>query len=71
MKAAAPATATPKVGIFAPIEAIAEEFSGWHALQGTENARPIDTLGDLGAIWMNRRDAEANPGPADAALRCC
>ena len=28
----------------------------------------IDTLlGDMGAIWMNRRDAEANPGPAKYA----
>ncbi len=67
----ASATGTaPEGGVFAPIEAITEEFKGWHALlQGNENARPIDTLlGDLGAIWMNRRDAEANPGPADAAL---
>lgn len=62
--------AGPGGGILAPIEAISKEFEGWHLLlQGNENARPIDTLlGDLGAIWMNRRDAESNPGPADAAL---
>ncbi|MFD1795524.1 type VI secretion system membrane subunit TssM [Paracoccus aurantiacus] len=58
-------------GVLAPIEAISNEFENWHAmlLPGSDNVRPIDTLlGNLGAIWMNRRDSVSNPGPADAAL---
>ncbi|PZO68116.1 MAG: type VI secretion system membrane subunit TssM [Paracoccus denitrificans] len=68
-QASASGTSEPD-GITRPIDAIAEDFEGWHALmQGEPGQRPIDALlGNLGAVWQNLRLGEMNPDQANAAM---